>query len=127
MNKERFFQFEAETYSSQTAGRAIQKVRANHFVIDDPEFEPYNGPGDAPSASEYFLSGITGCGVLMIERIARSEDISLKKVRVQMKAKLNPDIERKSFTVFDEAHMHFSFSGINNEQASRLVHIFKSK
>lgn len=127
MSDDRFFHFGAETYSSGTSGRALQKVRGNHFVIDDPDFEPYNGPGDAPNASEYFLSGITGCAVLMMERIARAEDLPVEGVHVRMEAALDPEAERGEHTVFDKAHMHFSFAGVSDEQASRLVHIFKSK
>ena len=127
MNEEGFFQFEAETYSSGKPGRALQQVRTNHFVIDDAAFEPYNGPGDAPNASEYFVSGITGCAVLMMERIARTEGLPVENVHVKMKVTLDPEAERDKHTVFDKAHMHFSFAGVDDEQASRLVDIFKAK
>jgi hypothetical protein len=40
---------------------------------------------------------------------------------------LDAEDERDKHTVFDEAHTHFSFAGVNDEQASRLVDIFTAK
>ncbi len=119
--------FEAETYSSGMPGRALQKVRENNFVIDDANRDPYYGPGEAPNAGEYFISGITGCAVLMMERIARTEDLPLEKVRVRMEAGFDTQAERGEHTLLDTAEMHFSFAGVKQDQAERLVHIFKSK
>jgi uncharacterized OsmC-like protein len=127
LSEDNHFHFEAETYSSGKPGRALQRVRTNNFIIDDAPFEPYNGPGEAPNASEYFVSGITGCAVLMMERIARTEGLPVDDVHVKMKVTLDPEAERDTHTVFDKAHMHFSFAGVNDEQASRLVDIFKAK
>ena len=126
MSEDSFFHFEAETYSSGTSGRAFQKVRGNNFVIDDPGPEPYNGPGESPNAGEYFVSGITGCAVLMMHRIARVEELPLEGVHVTMDVALDREKERGEHTLLDLAKMHFSFAGVNDEQASRLVHIFKA-
>ncbi|MGI9659533.1 MAG: OsmC family protein [Gaiellaceae bacterium] len=126
MNDGSLFQFEAETYSSGKPGRALQRVRTNNYVIDDAAFEPYNGPGEAPNASEYFVSGITGCAVLMMERVSRTEGFPVEGVHVKMKVTLDPEAERESHTVFDKAHMHFSFAGVSDQQAARLVDIFKA-
>ena len=71
----------AETYSSGTRGRALSKIRTNHFVVDDPASLPYEGPGEAPNAGEIFLSGITACAVLMIERLARADANGLEPAR----------------------------------------------
>ncbi len=120
------FHFVAETYSSNTSGRAFQKVRGNNFVIDDPAPPPYDGPGESPNAGEYFVSGITGCAVLMMHRIARAEDLPLEGCHVTMDVALDREKERGEHTLLDVAHMHFSFAGVDDEQASRLVHIFKA-
>jgi uncharacterized OsmC-like protein len=127
VSDDRFFNFEAETYSSGMQGRALQRVRENNFVIDDANRDPYYGPGEAPNAGEYFLSGITGCAVLMMERIARTEDVPLEKVHVRMEAGLDTQAERGEHTLLDTAHMHFNFTGTSKEQAERLVDIFKAK
>lgn len=120
------FHFEAETYSSGTPGRALQKVRENNFVIDDPAPDPYNGPGESPNAGEYFVSGITGCAVLMMHRIARAESLPLEACHVKMDVALDRSKERGEHTVLDYAHMHFSFAGVDDEQAARLVSIFEA-
>ena len=127
MDDDRYFRFHAETHSSGIAGRALQRVRSNNFVIDDPTREGYNGPGEAPNAGEYFLSGVTGCAVLMMERIARQEELPLQQVYVSMDAALDTEAERQGVSVFDSASMHFSFVGVSDEDGERLVGIFKER
>ena len=127
MDDDRYFRFQAETQSSGVAGRALQRVRANNFVIDDPAREGYDGPGEAPNAGEYFLSGITGCAVLMMERIAREENLSLQQVHVSMDAALDTEAERRELSVFDSASMRFSFVGVSDEEGERLVATFKER
>lgn len=127
MDDDRYFRFHAETQSSAVSGRALQRVRSNHFVIDDPAREGYDGPGEAPNAGEYFLSGITGCAVLMMERIAREENLPLQQVHVSMDAALDMEAERQELSVFDSASMHFSFAGVSDAEAEQLVATFKER
>ena len=122
-----YFTAQAETYSSGTPGRAINKVRANHFVIDDPALPAYGGPGDAPNAGEYFLAGVTGCAVLMMERIARADGLPLKRVRVEMEASRDTEAQRPGPPVWDSARMTFHFAGLTREQAGQLVETFKGR
>lgn len=124
----RFFRFHAETHSASTPGRMLQKVRQNNFVIDDPDRPAYGGPGESPNAGEYFLSGITGCAGLMMERIAREESLPLERVVVAMDAAIDTSItERSGPPVFDEASMLFTFWGLTDEQAGQLVETFKGR
>ena len=76
----------AETASSGIKGRALARIRTNNFVVDDYAVPPYNGPGEEPGAGELFLAGITTCAVLMLERLARAEELPLQGVRATMQA-----------------------------------------
>jgi len=127
MGDEQFFSFHAETYSSGTPGRALQRVRSNNFVIDDPARAGYDGPGESPNAGEYFLSGITGCAVLMMERIARADDLPLTDVHVSMDAELDTEAEHEGPPVFAKARMHFTFAGVSRDQGAQLVATFKER
>ena len=117
----------AETASSGVPGRALGRVRTNNFVVDDYAFPPYNGPGEEPGPAELFLSGVTACAVLMLERIARMEGLPLEHVRANMEARRDPDAHHPGPPTFDSAHLSFVFRGLTNEQAGQLVETFKRR
>ena len=116
----------AACYSSGTEGRAIVQARSNHLVTDDPATPLYNGPGEAPSSLELFLSGIVSCAVLMLERIARSEGRSLGPLRAEMEAARDPNSPGQP-PVLDSARLTFVFTGMSREEAGQLVETFKGR
>jgi uncharacterized OsmC-like protein len=124
--EENVYYAKAESYSSGTPGRTLMKVRGNHFVSDDPDHPRYGGPGEAPGAGELFLSGITSCAVLMLERIARKDELPLERVHVAMEASRDIDSGRQPPT-FDSARMTFTLWGLTDEQAGQLVETFKRR
>jgi len=119
--------YRAETSSSGTRGRALSTIRTNHFVVDDPAPPPYDGPGEAPNAGELFLSGITTCAVLMIERLARADGLPLDHVRAHAEASREPDTVRNGIPVFERARITLSFRGLTREQAGQLAETFKKR
>lgn len=127
MADENIFTAQAETVSSGIQGRALVSVRTNHFVSDDPDLPAYGGPGEAPNAAELFLSGITSCAVLMVERIARADGLPLERTHAEMEASRDTQAEREGPPVFDSARLTFTFSGLTREQAGQLVETFKGR
>ena len=119
--------WQAETASSGIPGRALARVRTNNFVVDDYAFPPYNGPGEEPGAAELFLSGVTACAVLMLERIARTEGLPLEHVRASMEATRDPEVQRLGPPTFDSARLTLAFTGLTKEQAGQLVETFKGR
>jgi uncharacterized OsmC-like protein len=119
--------WQAETASSGIPGRALGRVRSNNFVVDDYAMPPYNGPGEEPGAAELFLSGVTACAVLMLERIARTDRLPLEHVRASMEASRDPEAQRPGPPTFDSARLAFEFRGLTEEQAGQLVETFKGK
>jgi uncharacterized OsmC-like protein len=118
--------FTAETVSSGAQGRAIASIRTNHFVVDDPAGAT-GGPGEAPSAAELFLSGVTACAVLMLERLARAGDLPLEHVHAEMTADREPDTARDGIAVFEHARLSLTLRGLTQEQAGQLVEVFKGR
>ena len=116
----------AACYSSGTPGRAIVQVRSSHLVTDDPAGPLYNGPGEAPSSLELFLSGVVSCAVLMLERIARAEGKILGPLRAEMEASRDPNSTGQP-PVLDSARLTFIFSGLSREEAGQLVETFKGR
>lgn len=121
------FTWQAETASSGMPGRAICRIGTNNFFVDDYAFPPYNGPGEEPGAAELFLSGVTTCAVLMVERIARAEGIPLTHVRASMEGSRDPDRPSTGPPVLDSARLTFTFRGLTREQAGELVETFKGR
>lgn len=120
--------WEAETASLGISGRALARVRDHNFVVDDYAMAPYNGPGEEPGAAELFLAGVTTCAVLMIERIARTEDLPLEHVRATMEASRDPDSQVPGAPpAFDSTRLTLAFRGLTREQAGQLVETFKGR
>src|SRR5215469_3222597 len=122
---ERYIRPKIRTVSTGIPGRHIWTARHNHVVIDDSE--AHGGPGDAPGAGELFLAGITGCATLMMERLARDENASLKRVEVNMEGVIDTEARREGPAVFESARLEFVMAGVSQVQAQQFVDIYKRR
>ena len=128
MSDDRYFTFAAATFSSGTPGRAFSQVRENVFVVDDPARAGYDGPGSQPGAGELFVSGITTCAALMMERLARADSLPLEHVHAAMEVAFDTKAEwGDQPPVLDSARLHFTFRGLSDEQSGQLVETFKRR
>ena len=122
---DRFITSSARSYSSGTQGRCITNARTNHFVIDDADYN--GGPNEAINAAEAFLSGITACAVLMLERVARQQEIPLRLADISIDATRDSEAVHEVYSVYDSVRMHFELTGPSEEQDQRLVEIYKRR
>ena len=120
---DRFVTTTARSYSSGTRGRCITNARTNHFVVDDADYS--GGPNEAITAAESFLSGITACAVLMVERLARERDVPLKRMDVSIEAMRDREAAREEYSVYDRVRMRFELTGPSEAQARELVETYK--
>jgi hypothetical protein len=74
-------------------GRALNSARHNQFVADD--LASHGGPGEAINAAELFLSGLTVCAVLMMERLARASSLPLQKAEVTAQGSIDTEAVRE--------------------------------
>ncbi len=81
---DRYIVVKARSQNSGTRGRCISSAGGNHIVMDDADY--HGGPNEAITAAEAFLSGITACGALMLERLAHEDDIPLQRIDVAIEA-----------------------------------------
>ena len=114
----------AETTS--TFGRVLLSARDQHLVVDGPA---QNGcPGEALGPAELFLGGVATCAVELVEVLARRHGIGLAGLGAEMGGVVDRAHElRSDVTVFRSAHLHFSFRGVGDEDAARLVEEFKGR
>jgi uncharacterized OsmC-like protein len=110
--------YRARTYSSGTFGRAIGNVRGHNFIVDDGGWEEV-GPG------EFFLTGIAACGVNMMERLAKQDNIPLQWMDVTVECYRNPDYVPGEVSVYDAIRVHVEMWGVQPAHAQALVKEWK--
>ena len=112
--------YEARSYSSGTPGRAICNARNHHIVADGPG-------GEALGAGELFLSGIAACAVNMVHRVAQSDAIPMNWLDVRVASYQDPDKEPGQLTVWDEVQVHLEIWGVDDDQGTYLVDVWKKR
>jgi len=122
---EQYITATVRTYSSGMPGRALNSARHNQFVADD--LASHGGPGEAINAAELFLSGLTVCAVLMMERLARASSLPLQKADVTAECSIDTDAVREGPAVLDRAHLRFELVGVNDAQAKEMVATYKRR
>jgi uncharacterized OsmC-like protein len=106
------------SYSSGIVGRTLNSARTNHFVLDSP-----SGPGEAVTNGEAFLSGISSCGVTLIEHHAQDTGVPLKRMACTIEgARHVSDMSR-----FHHINVRFELFGVDQRQAEALVATWKSR
>jgi len=103
---------EVHSRTSGVRGRSLNDARKHHFVVD--------ASGDAAeeiTPGEVFLSGLTSCGVLMIERVAADREVPLTVAEAWIEG-----VRRRSdASWFQRVELRFRLDGPSREQAEALV------
>jgi uncharacterized OsmC-like protein len=102
-----------------TPGRAISQVRDQELLIDEPTH--LGGPGERMSPADAFLSGVSACGVLLVQGKARESGVRLDQVEVNLEAVR----QRSDTSVFQRIEMRFRLTGPGQAQALELVEHYK--
>ncbi len=96
-------------------GRSLNSARMNHYVIDSS-----TNP-EALSTVEAFLSGISACGVTLIELHTQQKGLPFGSLAVGIEG-VRTEASMPDFATLD---VHFEFSGIRGEQAAYYVDVWK--
>jgi uncharacterized OsmC-like protein len=102
--------------STDVPGRTLNHARTNHWVIDSP-----SGPNEAVTTGESFLAGISACGVTLVQGHAQQKGLPLGKLEVAIEAVRT----EASMPDFANVDVHFTFTGIGDEQAAYYVDVWK--
>ncbi|MBV8083881.1 MAG: OsmC family protein [Chloroflexi bacterium] len=105
------------SYSFGVPGKALNQARTNHWVIDSS-----TNP-EAVSTVESFLSGVSACGVTLIDGLARTEGIPLQRIEVNIEGVRKHSEPGR----FQEVNMRFALTGVTQEQADHLVGGYKER
>jgi len=104
--------------STGTPGRALNSARHNHFVLDSP-----SGPNEALTNGEAFLSGVSSCGVTLIEKYALEKGVPVTSMQVAIEG-IRSNAEPNRFQCIN---VSFEIRGVSQEQAEELVEVWKSR
>ena len=110
-----------DSRSSGVEGRSLNSARTNHFIVDEPAYN--GGPGEALTPAEVFLSGVSSCGVLLVEAFARKDGVSLKGVSCHVdgiRTKENP-------ADFQKVTVAFEIRGVDTTTGEGLVEKYKAR
>lgn len=88
-------------------------------MIDEPTH--LGGPGEQITPADAFLSGVSACGVLLVQGRARDTGITLESIDVSLEAVRH----RSDTSVFQRIDMRFQLAGPTREQALALVEHYK--
>jgi uncharacterized OsmC-like protein len=104
--------------STEVPGRTLNTARHNHFVIDSP-----SGPGEALATGEAFLSGISACGVTLVQAVANERDISIDRLSVSISG-----VRLASNPIdFDHIDVSFTYRGPSLQQAQDLTATWQAR
>ena len=119
-------QYDVTAGSIGVFGRVMCGARNHHFIVDGPE---QNGcPGEEVTPAEIFLAGVACCGVELIQVLAKSADIPLKTIHVSIRGTMDRSRPvRPDVALFNSVGLHFTMSGIKDEQAKQLIESFKGR
>jgi uncharacterized OsmC-like protein len=102
--------------TSGEPGRSLNQARGHHFVIDA------SGPdAEEITPGESFLAGVSGCGVLLVERVARERDIPLRRAEAWIEGVRR----RQDPSWYQQVDLRFRLSGVTEAQATELVGAYK--
>lgn len=118
--------YAVEARSTDTFGRVLCHSGNHHFVVDGPV---QNGcPGEAITPAELFLSGVASCGVELVQVLARTQEIPLDAVKVDIQGLIDRGRPvRKDVSLFNTIQIKFYFRGVTEGQAAQLVEGFKGR
>jgi uncharacterized OsmC-like protein len=118
--------FALDARSTDVFGRVLVNARHHHFVIDGPA---QNGcPGEALTPPESFLAGVLGCGVELVQVIAREQGVPLARVTAHLEATLDRSNQpRADVTLFNRVVLSFVLAGVSEADAAALVGAFKKR
>ncbi len=118
--------YEVDARSTDVFGRVLWSCRDQHFVADGPV---QNGcPGEAVTPAELFLAGVAACGVELVQVIARAEGVAVGDVSARISGEIDRDRPvREDVTVFTSVRLDLEVAGVAQDEAERLVELFKRR
>jgi uncharacterized OsmC-like protein len=105
------------SYSSGLVGRSLNSARDHHFVIDGTNL------AEELTSVEAFLSGVSSCGVNLVEVAARETGVPMTRTEVTIDGVRQPANPAR----FERIDLRFVLTGPTLEQAQVLVDQYQKR
>jgi uncharacterized OsmC-like protein len=102
--------------TSGVRGRSLNDARTHHFVIDAS-----GDQAEEITPGEAFLSGLSACGVLMLERVAAEREVPLSVAE----AWIDGLRRRSDASWYHRVDLRFRLDGPTRAQAEDLVAYYR--
>jgi uncharacterized OsmC-like protein len=118
--------YEARCASTDIFGRVLCSVRDHHFVVDGPVHNEC--PGEEVTPGELFLAAVASCGVELIQVVAKTEQIALQGIHVEIEGRMDRSSPvRADVSLFNAVNLRFRMRGVTGDEARLLVEKFKGR
>lgn len=107
--------------TTETAGRSANHARTNHFFVDEPDWA--GGPGEAVTPEESFLTGVSACGVSLVESFAEEKDYPLESAEATIRGIRN----KNEPSDYKRVELAFELTGVSRNQGRDLVEAYKDR
>jgi uncharacterized OsmC-like protein len=104
--------------TSAVPGRSLNDARGRQFVIDATS----GGPDEEITPGEAFLSGISACGVLMLEGRAGETGVPLREAEAWIEGGRRPS----DTSWYVRVDLRFRLVGPSRSQAEELVAYYRN-
>ena len=108
-----------DSRTSGVPGRSLNSARGHHFVIDGSATG--GGPAEEITPGEAFLSGISACGVLLVESRAAATGVPLRVAEARIEGMRRPS----DTSTYARVDLQFRLTGPTREQAEALVEHYR--
>jgi uncharacterized OsmC-like protein len=107
-----------QSKSTDVPGRTLNQAGVHHYVVDSA-----HGPGEEVGPIDVFLSAVSTCAVQHVERFAPEVGTTVHGARATIEGfRLEEDPTR-----FHHANLHVEIFGPSQEEAEKLVGLFKQR
>jgi uncharacterized OsmC-like protein len=119
-------EYEVHARTTDTFGRVLAGCRTLHYVVDGPV---QNGcPGEAITPAELFLGAVAGCGIELLQVIAKDRAIPLEAARVVVSGTIDRSKPvRPDLSLFNSVRMRFRLRGVTRAQGDEIVGAFQKR
>jgi uncharacterized OsmC-like protein len=115
---EQFLTTTVQSRSTDVPGRTLNNSGVHHYVIDSA-----HGPGEEVGPIDVFLSAVSTCAVQHVERFAPEVGTTVQRARATLEGFRLPE----DTTRFHHAHLQVEIDGPTQEEAEKLVGLFRQR
>jgi len=110
-----------QTQTLGIPGRSMSSAGKNHWLVDGAAHS--GGPAEGPAPADMFLSGVSACAVLLIEKLAEADGLPLDRALCTITGVR----DEADTSWFQSVSLAFELRGLDRPTSEDLVTRFTQK